>query len=159
MSKALPALLLFLTSLFSEPHPVQCCDQKPSDEYEKWTIIASGDTLDVEVPLHEEGRSKGLMWRNKLGADEGMLFIFMNPGQLKFWMKNTFIPLDIAFINKQNIIINIEHMLRINNDSLLYSSDKPAKMALEVNAGWFKTHGVMEGDTLTILKNQGKKQN
>ncbi len=154
MSKKIPALLLLLLQLFSCSNTAKSSDSTTPENYQYWSIIASGDTLDVEVPVHRKGLGLGLMWRKKLPDNSGMLFVFKNEQTLTFWMKNTYIPLDIAFIDSRNIIVNIEHMTTIDNDSLLYSSRQPSIMALEVNAGWFASHGVREGDTLTILRSQ-----
>ncbi len=108
------------------------------------TIHIEGVKLKVEVAQDEETRMHGLMYRDKLSEDEGMLFVFPEQRILSFWMRNTFIPLDIAFIDADGRIVDIQRMQPID-ESKLYVSAAPALYALEVNAGWFERHGLKVG--------------
>jgi len=87
---------------------------------------------------------RGLMYRESLPQDQGMLFVFPAAQIQSFWMRNTFIPLDIAFISSEGIIVDIQHMKPVD-ESVLYTSSAPALYALEVNAGWFASHGIEVG--------------
>jgi uncharacterized protein len=99
--------------------------------------------LRVEVAATPEERQTGLMHRRSLGEDQGMLFIFERRGLWGMWMKNTYIPLSVAFIGEDGRIINIEDMLPHTEDS--HSASAPARYALEVNKGWFARHHIRRG--------------
>ena len=94
-----------------------------------------------------EQREKGLMFRKSLNESDGMLFVFEREQKLNFWMKNTYIPLDIAYIDKNGIINEIYHMKPLDV-SLTYNSIKPAMYALEVNLGWFSRHKIKTGSKI-----------
>ncbi|NUM67369.1 DUF192 domain-containing protein [candidate division KSB1 bacterium] len=87
---------------------------------------------------------RGLMFREQLPEDQGMLFVFEMSRIQSFWMRNTFIPLDIAFIASDGKIVDIQHMAPLD-ESKSYISAAPALYVLEVNAGWFERHGVKVG--------------
>ena len=91
----------------------------------------------------------GLMNRNSLPDGEGMLFIFENEQFLSFWMKNTTIPLSIAFIASDGRILDIKDMRPLDESSVL--SSRPAKYALEVPQGWFDRAGIRTGDRLVTV--------
>lgn len=103
----------------------------------------------VEIADNEESRGKGLMWRDAMPQDQGMLFVFPNPEYQSFWMRNTYIPLDIAFIDANWKITDIHHMEPIV-DTVYYQSTVPVPYALEVNQGWFAKHGVRVGDKIRL---------
>jgi uncharacterized membrane protein (UPF0127 family) len=104
----------------------------------------------VEVAKTPEERAKGLMNRNQLGKDEGMLFIFETEGIHGFWMKNTLIPLSIAFIDKDGKIVRISEMKPQTLDS--HDPPQPILYALEMNKGWFAAHGFKVGDVIRFSK-------
>ncbi|MDX2128409.1 MAG: DUF192 domain-containing protein [Chloroherpetonaceae bacterium] len=105
----------------------------------------------VEIADEELEREKGLMFRESMPEDEGMLFVFESPRLLSFWMKNTFIPLDIAYIDQNGFIVDILHMkaegasTKPDEDFATYPGSKPAVYALELNEGWFKKRGIGVG--------------
>jgi uncharacterized membrane protein (UPF0127 family) len=86
------------------------------------------------------------MHRKNLSQNKGMLFIYESERIIKLWMKNTFIPLSVAFLNKEKKIINIEKM-EPNQTKEIYSSKGLALYAVEVNQGWFETNKISIGDT------------
>lgn len=88
------------------------------------------------------------MFREKLDENRGMLFIFENERLLLFWMRNTKVPLSIAFINSKEIIVDIQDMEPMTETG--HRSRFPAIYALEVNQGWFKKHNVKIGDTVSL---------
>jgi uncharacterized membrane protein (UPF0127 family) len=98
--------------------------------------IMEKETLQIEIADTPSKRERGLMWRKSLGENEGMLFKFNNPQRLSFWMANTYIPLDIAFLDDYGKIFQIEKLDPMSTYSV--SSSKPCKYALEVNKDWFK---------------------
>jgi uncharacterized protein len=111
-------------------------------------IISLNDhLLRVELAMTEKEHAQGLMEREHLQEGEGMLFIFDEPHILSFWMKNTNIPLSIAFFDAHRAIINIEQMDPPQGGVLrTYRSHKPALFALEVSQGWFDRQGIRVGD-------------
>ena len=104
----------------------------------------------VEVAKTPEERGYGLMGRKHLGKDEGMLFIFETEDRHGFWMKNTFIPLSIAFIDKNGRIVSITDMKPLTLDS--YVPPQPILYALEMNKGWFSSRGIKVGDVMRFSK-------
>ena len=106
-------------------------------------LSIEGVPIEVEIADTEETRSHGLMGRQSLPAGKGMLFMFDESNDLSFWMKNTHMPLSIAFISESGEIINIENMYPHDHGNT--KSTRPAICALEVNQGWFKRNGVHPG--------------
>ena len=106
-------------------------------------LSIEGFPIEVEIADTEDSRALGLMGRQSLSHDSGMLFVFDQPDNLSFWMKNTHIPLSIAFISETGEIINIENMYPHDHGNT--RSSKPATCALEVNQGWFKQKGIHPG--------------
>jgi len=104
----------------------------------------------VEVAQTPEEQSYGLKGRKHLGKDEGMLFIFEIEDYHAFWMKDTLLPLSIAFIGKDGRIVWITDMKPLTSDS--HVPPKPIRYALEMNKGWFSSHGVKEGDVVRFSK-------
>ena len=104
--------------------------------------------LNVQVAKTKSAMSQGLMNVHTLPDDSGMLFCYPDEQPLSFWMKNTVIPLSIAFIDKHKRITQIEDMSP--GDETGTKSNKPAKWALEVNKGWFAKHNIKVGDTVSI---------
>src|SRR5829696_1850058 len=110
----------------------------------------------VEVVKSDEERSRGLMFREKLGKNDGMLFIFDDPGYHSMWMMNTYIPLSVAFVDRNGVILNIEDMEPRTTDS--HTAAGPATYAIETNKGWFAERGIKPGDKVAGLpKDQPKK--
>ncbi len=110
-------------------------------------IRVGGVSLKVELATTSAEHAQGLMFRKELSEDNGMLFIYPSPRILTFWMKDTYIPLDIAFIDKDETIVSIQHMKPLDVGSL-YVSPSPVLYALEVNQGWFERKGVNIGDRM-----------
>jgi uncharacterized membrane protein (UPF0127 family) len=102
--------------------------------------------LQLEVPQNDGEFKLGLMFRESLEQDRGMLFVFENTDQYSFHMKNTFIPLDIAFINEEGIIESIKELDPMN--PIPVYPDGEIRYAIEVNRGWFAENGVVVGDIL-----------
>jgi uncharacterized protein len=104
----------------------------------------------VEVAKTPEERLMGLMNRKYLGKDEGMLFIFEQEAYHGFWMKNTFIPLSIAFIDKEGRIVSIADMKPLTLES--HDPPRPILYALEMNKGWFSANGIKPGETIRFSR-------
>jgi len=112
-------------------------------------IKVASHALRVEVVVREPDRQKGLMFRDKLGQDRGMLFIFDEPAYHGMWMKNTLIPLSVAFIDAQGTILNILDMEPQTLDA--HTSAGPSVYAIETNVGWFAARKIKAGDKVTGL--------
>lgn len=104
----------------------------------------SKDTAAVEIADTEDKRNLGLMFRNYLDSNSGMLFVFKDANKRTFWMKNTYIPLSIAYISDDGTINEIYDMKPLDI-SVVYPSRRPAKYALEMNKGWFDKHNIAVG--------------
>lgn len=100
--------------------------------------------LKVEVAETDAQRMKGLMHRGKLGKNDGMLFVFDQPAYQSMWMKNTLIPLSVAFVDHAGTILNIRDMQPQTLDT--HMSAGPALYAVETNKGWFAERGIKAGD-------------
>ncbi len=107
------------------------------------SINVGAKTLRVEIADTPSTRQTGLMNREILAEDEGMLFIFDSPSLHCMWMKNTPLDLDVAFINAEGRIVNIHSMWAQTTD--LHCAKRPATMALEVNRGWFSKNQIVPG--------------
>jgi uncharacterized protein len=108
-------------------------------------------TIAVEIADSEGERARGLMGRESLDADAGMVFVFPAETSGAFWMKNTLIPLSIAFYDVNGRILRILDMEPCRRDPCpLYDPGVSYRGALEVNRGAFREWGVGEGDTLTL---------
>jgi len=105
--------------------------------------------IQAEIASRDEDRARGLMMRQKLSPNEGMIFRFDNTNQVCMWMKNTLLPLSVAFIDEGGIIINIEDMKPQTLDA--HCAAKPARYALEMNQGWFKRKNIKPGTLITGL--------
>ncbi len=112
-------------------------------------IIVGKTPLRVEVAATPEKQERGLMFRQSLPEDEGMLFVFKEPQELTFWMRNTLIPLDIAFVSADGVILNI-HQAKPLDESIQYRSAGSAKYVIETNQGWFARHGIQPGDRVIL---------
>jgi uncharacterized membrane protein (UPF0127 family) len=104
--------------------------------------------ISVELAQTDQQRTQGLMYRKSLADGKGMLFIFEKDQILSFWMKNTLIPLSIAFISVEGRILEIRDM-EPGDMKPLYSS-RSARYALEVPQAWFSRAGVVVGDILHL---------
>ena len=111
--------------------------------------IYIGDAkLSVQVARTGQEQAQGLQNISNLGKDKGMLFSYPQTKNLAFWMKDTTIPLSIAFIGENKRIFQIEDMIPLSEKSI--KSNKPAMYALEVNKGWFKDNNVKVGDLIKL---------
>jgi uncharacterized membrane protein (UPF0127 family) len=104
--------------------------------------------ITVEIARTEEERSKGLMHRKQLPDGEGMIFVFERDQQVSFWMKNTVIPLSIAFISADGRILEIRDMYPLDLNSV--HSSRSVRYALETPQGWFDRSGIAAGDVVNI---------
>ena len=109
---------------------------------------SGGKQVEVRVEIADNPfeRARGLMYRKALGKNRGMLFVFSKEQPLSFWMKNTYIPLSVAYIDSKGRITDILDMKPLDDKPPHYVSSEPVQYALEVNQGFFEKHGVKVGD-------------
>jgi uncharacterized membrane protein (UPF0127 family) len=107
------------------------------------TLTISGNKLNAEVAATNPERMQGLMHRRMMPENRGMLFVFTEEANHAMWMKNTFIPLSVAFIDSKGYITNIEDMKPHTEDS--HPATRPVRYALEMNLGWFAKRGIKAG--------------
>jgi hypothetical protein len=136
----------FLLCLFLGIGFAGCNSAKTVDPFGLRTVnlVVGGVSLKAEVAEDEQSRAMGLMFRDSLSEDRGMLFIFDQPRQVSFWMKNTKIPLSIAFLENDRVISE-EKSMRPYDETLIQSRSDKVRYAIEVNAGWFDRHQVKPG--------------
>jgi uncharacterized membrane protein (UPF0127 family) len=141
-------LALFFLALSVPSAVPDVCGQNPSPSY-PWTptqlprtkLQINGHDLMVEVAATSESMSRGLMFRTSLPADSGMLFIFPFEHRASFWMKNTSLPLSIAYLDQDGKILEIYPLIPFEEKSVKSQSEK-IRYALEVNRDWFTTHQI-----------------
>ena len=120
--------------------------QEPQMNLPRVKLSAGMHVIDAQVAATPEQRMTGLMHRKEMPQHEGMLFVFESPSQQCFWMKNTLLPLSIAFLADDGTIVNIAEMKPQTLDS--HCSEKPVRYVLEMNTGWFAKKGVKPGQKL-----------
>jgi uncharacterized membrane protein (UPF0127 family) len=138
--------LLNLLAVFMLAIPAQA----PAADLPTRTLTIRDQKLMVEVATTTETRATGLMNRFSLRQDHGMLFVFEAPQPLAFYMRNTYIPLSIAFIDAQGRILNIEDMQP--KDESTHWSKGLALYAIEMRQGWFAAKGIGVGDAVEGLR-------
>lgn len=115
----------------------------PQTDLPRTKITAGMYLIDTQVASTIEQRATGLMFRKELPQGEGMLFIFEQPSEQCFWMKNTLLPLTAAFVADDGSIVNLADMKPQTTDS--HCSEKPVRFVLEMNQGWFAKKGIKAG--------------
>ncbi len=120
-------------------------------ELQRIKLGAGMHQIDTQVALTPEQRQIGLMWRKSMPTNEGMLFIFEQPAQQCFWMKNTLLPLTAAFVADDGTIVNLADMKPQTTEP--HCSKQPVRYVLEMNKGWFAKKGIQAGAKLAGLPN------
>jgi uncharacterized membrane protein (UPF0127 family) len=113
------------------------------------SLTAGMYVIQAEVAATEAQRQQGLMFREKLAPNAGMVFLFNRPAQVCMWMKNTLVPLSVAFIDEGGKIINIEDMQPQTTNS--HCAGSQASYALEMNKGWFAQKNIKPGTVIAGL--------
>ncbi|NDY81713.1 DUF192 domain-containing protein [Orrella sp. NBD-18] len=140
----LVALFIFMLSgllsgkqAFSQPLPIK-------------TLTSGMHLIQAEVAATDASRTRGLMFRKELAPNHGMLFVFEQPNIQCFWMRNTLLPLSIAFINDDGVITNIADMQPMTENS--HCSTAPVRYTLEMEQGWFAKRGIKAGSKITGIR-------
>lgn len=154
VGKPLAGLTILLVTVFSLYVYAQSNSELtrsvPNVEFGTAQIALADVILDLEYAHNFEQRARGLMYRNSLCEDCGMLFEFDYVRRAGFWMKNTLIPLDIAYIDSDGTIADIKPMYPLVLEPV--PSSRAVLYALEMNQGWFKKQGIRVGDKMQIIK-------
>ena len=137
---AISSLMLF----FALPTPAQ---EAPQMNLPVVQLQAGMHNIRAQVASTVDQRATGLMHRREMPPHEGMLFVFEQASVQCFWMKNTLLPLSIAFLADDGTVVNVRDMQPQSLDS--HCSDKPVRYVLEMNKGWFDKRGVKSGFKLT----------
>ena len=128
---------------------VEAGAQQSPTEFRVIPLSAGIHVIRAEVAMEPSERAKGLMHRDVLGVNQGMVFLFDQPAVQCMWMRNTLLPLSVAFIADDGRILNIEDMAPKTEDN--HCAAKPARYALEMNQGWFRKHGIVAGAKISGL--------
>lgn len=139
----LPALLLAGLTLAATPATAQ----EPQMNLPRVRLSAGMHQIDAQVAQAPGERATGLMYRKEMPQHEGMLFIFEQPSQQCFWMKNTLLPLTTAFVEDDGTIVNLADMKPQTLDS--HCSARPVRFVLEMNQGWFAKKNIKPGFKLS----------
>ncbi|MBD3363314.1 DUF192 domain-containing protein [Candidatus Dojkabacteria bacterium] len=152
MKKSIPFYFIILCLLISIAfllfYPT---NKKTIDEETIKIFFPESENINItaEIANNEKSRARGLMHRKKLDEDRGMLFIFPKEQNLSFWMKDTYIPLDIIFLDENKQITTI-HQDSKPLDTGTYKSQYPSKYALEVNAGFCEKYTIKVKDQVVF---------
>jgi len=149
----IPIQALLPACLFLLLYPLIGCSQQPRTTENLETLVIRTAERDVryriEIAANDAARTQGLMYRRHLPEDQGMLFDFHTSQQVSFWMQNTYIPLDMLFIDSRGVIRKI-----VRNTEPLSTrsipSDHAVRYVLEVNASQTERHGIQVGDSLLL---------
>ena len=136
---------IMVAALLATALPAQAQDA-PQMNLQRVKLLAGMHQIDAQVASSAEQRQTGLMFRKDMPQHEGMIFVFDQPTQQCFWMKNTLLPLSAAFIADDGTIVNIEDMKPQTLDA--HCSAKPVRYVLEMNKGWFAKKGIKAGAKL-----------
>lgn len=127
-----------------------CADApKPKKFGDAFEMKIGGKAFAAEIALTEAQKARGLMFRKSLGEDSAMIFVFDQPRRMSFWMKNTEIPLDIAFLTRDGEITEIKSMFARDLNPVK-SSRGDILYCIEANAGWFSKNKISAGDRLDM---------
>ena len=134
------------SDVIPEKEPLQLVREYVSQVLLENILFINGTPISIEIASSHDSRLTGLMNRDNLRHDSGMLFCFPDCRERSFWMKNTTVPLSIAYADDTGKIVSIKDMAPLSEEGI--SSDFPASYALEVNKGWFDDNDIKVGDKL-----------
>ena len=132
------SVLCLIVSLIATAHA-----QTPMPRME---LTAGFYRIEAEVAANQTNRMQGLMHRRSMQPNEGMIFVFTQEERHCMWMRNTFLPLSVAFLDSEGRILNIENMEPQTEDN--HCAAAPARFALEMNKGWFAGKGIKPGQRI-----------
>lgn len=121
-----------------------------NDNSQQPVLRINDQELYIEIAKSSQDKLRGLCCRDSLPEDQGMLFLYDQPGNYGFWMKDTRIPLDMYWINTEKKIVHIEHAVQPDSYPDRFHSPVPAQYVLETNAGYAKRHSIKVGDLVSF---------
>ena len=139
MNRLIHVLFALLLAAFTFP----AVAQEPQTGLPRVKLSIGMHLIDAQLAQTPGQREIGLMFREQMPQNEGMLFVFEQPSEQCFWMRNTLIPLTAAFIADDGTVVNLEDMKPKTLDS--HCSTKPVRYVLEMNQGWFSRKGIKSG--------------
>ncbi|MBL6919898.1 MAG: DUF192 domain-containing protein [Puniceicoccaceae bacterium] len=122
---------------------------EPINSQTYFPIPIGGVELQLQLALKPAEQQKGLMYRESLNKDHGMLFLFDRPDERGFWMRNTRIPLDIGYFDSHGQLLEV-HKLFPFDETLVISRSREVLIAVETNQGWYATNGIQVGDRIDM---------
>lgn len=117
------------------------------------TVKINNVEILVEIATSSQEKERGLCCRDSLPINHGMLFVYKSPGDYRFWMKYTHIPLDMYWLDSKRRIVHIQQNVQPKSFPKTFGSDEPAQYVLETSAGFAKKHNIKVGDTANFIKN------
>lgn len=144
------ALFICVVNLFAYPITTLSQGGPPSAPLPIKQLTAGMHLIQAEVASNDAQRSRGLMFRKELAPNHGMLFVFEQPSVQCFWMRNTPLPLSIAFILDDGTITNIADMAPMTENS--HCSTAPVRFTLEMEQGWFTKRGIVAGKKIAGIQ-------
>lgn len=135
-----------------------CSTQPAPDDsgihFERMHAVIKGKPFTLEVADDAVKRERGLMYRESMPSDHGMIFVFVRPDNYRFWMRNTYIPLDIVFLDSQGKVLDVEARKPLDDTSM--GPDEPSSYVIELNQGTCDKIGLHKGDQVLIPENMLK---
>jgi len=147
-------LIAFITT--SLLPAAQAWSKEPAKPLATIALKVGSQTVQAEIAATDETREKGLMFREKMPRNDGMLFVFPEIAYHAMWMRNTPLPLSVAFMDASGKILSIHEMLPFTETT--HQAAGPARYALEMNAEWFAKNQVKVGDSVKGLEKAPKPQ-
>jgi uncharacterized protein len=150
MLRWLSITLLLVVACSSDP------GTRPASMAQGSVVFGGADRLHVRIAESEQERQTGLMNVMALAPDDGMAFVFDGPVTTSFWMKDTLIPLSIAFVGQDGRVVSTSDMQPCGSDPCpTYAPSGPYTLAVEANLGWFADHGIAPGDRARLERADG----
>ncbi len=145
----LPLMIVAALALLTACGKDAAARSAPKSIEDRFAIKVGARTVQLQVALFPAETLKGLMFREQMGADEGMVFVFDRPQQMSFWMRNTPLPLDVGYFDPEGVLKEI-YPLYPRDERSVVSRGRNLQFALEMNQGWFSTAGVKPGDRIDL---------
>ncbi|MCY7388036.1 MAG: DUF192 domain-containing protein, partial [Burkholderiales bacterium] len=152
---ALAAIIVFLSG-YEVADATTLPTGKPQTGLPIIVLKVGNQSVRADIANMETSRQTGLMFRQKMGKQEGMLFVFPEIGYHAMWMRNTLIPLSVAYMDERGVILSIHEMQALSETP--HQSAGPARFALEMNAGWFEANKISVGNSVKGLEKAPKPQ-
>jgi len=137
--------------------PIRAEVSQPQPKLPTVPLVIAGQKLAAEVADEEAEREAGMMFRKSMAAGEGMVFVLDAPQRAAFWMKNTLVPLSVAYINRSGMILEI-HDLQPHDETPVGSKFDTIVYAIEVPQGWFQKNAILPGTVVKGLPAPPKRQ-